>query len=235
MLLTIRGDQDYSQVVQKFKDEHGLKKIIAFSGGSDTVMEGMPSDDPFQEQYKEFFKKFEERIIGDAIKKLSNYNIIILTGGTDLGVPNTATRIAKKYKMKTIGVYPLVGKKHALSENDLDLSLCVEPLVGESHWGDESTIFTNLLDGVIVFGGGAGTLVECAHLLKMNESIIKNGGPVKYIVPISGAGGVADGLNFVWGKAHVKALCMPLKKVTSGIEAVDILYDKLQLYDLENV
>ncbi|HBI33613.1 MAG TPA: hypothetical protein DEA43_00645 [Candidatus Moranbacteria bacterium] len=235
MLTTVRGEKDYSKVVREFMKQNGLHKIIAFSGGSDAEISGMPKDDPVQLQYKAFARNLEERIIGDAVKKLRNYQIAILTGGTSWGVPNTATLKAKEYGMKTIGVFPLAGKKHVLPEDILDIALCIEPLVGESRWGDESPIFTSLLDGVIVYGGGAGTLIECAHILKMNEAIIKNGEPVKYIVPIAGTGGVADGLPFVWGKAEVKSLCMPFRKITSGIEAVDILCEQLNLDDFINV
>jgi len=238
-MIDIRGEKNYSGIIHDFMKENGLHKIIAFSGGSDSEISGIAADDPIQAQYKEFAKAHEERIIGDAIKKLSNYQVAILTGGTKWGVPNTATIKAKEYGMKTIGVFPLAGRKHALPDNLLDISFCVEPFVGESRWGDESPIFTNLLDGVIVYGGGAGTLIECAHILKMNEAIMKKrttsenekNETVKFIVPIYGTGGVAEGLPFVWGKAEVRLECMPFKRVANGLEAVDILCQKLNLDD----
>src|SRR6056297_1367011 len=160
MLANIKGEKNYSRIISDFMKEHGLHKIIAFSGGSDSEISGIAKDDPIQNQYKEFTRAHEERVIGDAVQKLKNYRIAILTGGTEWGVPKTAATKAKEHGMKTIGIFPLAGKKYTLPEDILDISLCVEPFVGESRWGDESPIFTNLLDGVIVYGGGAGTLIE---------------------------------------------------------------------------
>lgn len=217
--------------IEKFKKQHGIHKIIAFSGGADAKIEGLTDDDPLQIQYKDLASKMEERVIGEAIKKLSYYNVLILTGGTNYGAPRAATIKAKEFGMKTIGIYPKKAKIESILVDYLDIGYEVQPLVGLTRWGDESPVFTNLLDGVIVYGGGAGTLTECAHILKINEALMKDGDPVKYIVPISGTGGVADALQWVSGKAEVKARCMPFHKVTSGIEAVDILCEKLDLYD----
>lgn len=219
-------------VIDEFKHSYGLHKIIAFSGGADAELHGIDQDDPLQAQYKQCAAAIEERLIGDAVGKFRGHRIAILTGGTKWGVPKTATMEAKKHGLMTIGIFPLTGKRHALGDEFLDLSFCVEPAYGDSRWGDESPLFTNLLDGVIVYGGGAGTLTECAHLLKINEALLKAGGDsLKYIVPISGTGGVADGLPFIWAKPEVRSRCMPKHRVTSGIEAADIIIEKLNLYD----
>lgn len=222
---------DYNDIIESFIKNHGIHKVIAISGGSDAVLNGVPEDDPLQAQYQEFTRSFEERIIDQFIGKLRGYLIAILTGGTKWGVPKTATIIAKKYGIKTIGIYPLVGKKYALGDNLLDLSICVEPQYGASRWGDESPIFTNLLDSTIVFSGSAGTLVECAHILKINEDLRKKNQPLKYIVPISGTGGVADGLSFIWAKPEIRSECMPNFRVQNGFQAADIIREKLTLDD----
>lgn len=227
------GREDISRVIKEFLHHHGLHCIIAFSGGSDNGLSGVADDDPLQVKYKEVAASLEQRVVSEAIGKFRGYQVAILTGGTCFGLPQTATLVAKEYGFKTIGVYPLAGKKHALSDKHLDLSICVDPVIGDqSRWGDESAIFTNLLDGVIVYGGGAGTLIECAHILKINEAILKAGkAPLKYIVPISGTGGVADGLPFIWAKPEVRFHCMPSKRVLSGLEAADILRNQLNLDD----
>ncbi|MBI5306656.1 hypothetical protein HZB04_03685 [Candidatus Wolfebacteria bacterium] len=217
---------DYDHLIGNFKKEYGIHNIIAFSGGADIELNGIPSDDPIQEQYKKFITALEERIIGYCIGKFRGYQIAILTGGTKWGIPKTATFTAKKFGLKTIGIYPLIGKKHALDKNMFDLEICVEHLFGESRWGDESPIFANLLDGVVVFSGGAGTLIECTHVLKINEALKKSGLPLKYIVPISGTGGVADGLPFVWAKPEIRFLCMPSFRIITGLQVADILRDK---------
>lgn len=223
---------DCRKHIVDFKHRHGLHKIIAFSGGADAELHGVAQDDPLQAQYKQCVAAIEGRLIGDAVGKFRGHRIAILTGGTKWGVPKTATVEAKKHGLKTIGIFPLTGEKHALNEDLLDLSFCIEPAYGDSRWGDESPVFTNLLDGVIVYGGGAGTLTECAHLLKINEAILKAGiDSPKYIVPISGTGGVADGLPFIWAKPEVRNHCMPDHRVTSGIEAANIIIEKLNLFD----
>ncbi|NTW22771.1 hypothetical protein HGA34_04520 [Candidatus Falkowbacteria bacterium] len=231
MHIVVSGKEDYSRAIRKFMSDNGLHKIVAFSGGADAEIAGLSQDDPLQKQYQELASRMEERIIGEAMMKLQNFQIAILTGGTKWGVPKTATLKAKELGLKTIGIYPLVGRKHALPLEFLDISICVEPLVGESRWGDESPMFTSLLDGVIVYGGGAGTLIESAHILKTNEAIIKSGETVKYIIPIAGTGGVADGLPFVWGKAEVRSRCMPFGKVSTGYAAADLMREKLNLDD----
>src|SRR5207247_182413 len=109
----------------------------------------------------------------DVTNYFADYRIALLCGGTKFGVPAAAAEYAKEAGIPTIGVYPTVGTKHALPGDRLDLSICVPPAVGESDWGDESPVFAKLLDGVIVYGGGAGTLIEAAHILKCNESLIK--------------------------------------------------------------
>jgi len=183
--IVVAGRENYTARLQTFMHQHGLHKIIAFSGGSDDKLEGIP-DESLQTSYKRAMQQKEEYIVDQAMRKLQGYRIAILCGGTKWGIPQTAAVKAKKYGFKTIGVYPYIGLRHALDSALLDLSVGVEPLYGGSAWGDESPIFTKLLDGVIVYGGSAGTLVEMAHIFKMNEGILKKNGMPKYIVPIAG-------------------------------------------------
>lgn len=221
----------YSLVVEAFKDAHGIHKIIAFSGGASTTLSGVGKQDPLQSEYEKLIQRAEERVLGDAVRLLRDYRIAVLTGGTKWGVPSVASRKAKELGLMTIGIFPLVGKKHALGEDLLDLTLCVEPSVGESRWGDESPIYANLLDGVIVCGGGAGTLTECAHILKINEGLAKAGKELKYLVPISGTGGVADFLQIIHADPELRSRCMPNTRVTSGLQAAEILREALGLED----
>lgn len=228
----VNGSHNCAKIVAEFMHQNGLHKIVAFSGGADSELGGVSQDDPLQLQYQEYAAALETRFIGEAIRKFQGYRIAILTGGTTWGVPKTAAMEAKKCRLQTIGVYPLTGKKHALGNDILNLSICIEPFSGESRWGDESPVFTNLLDGVIVYGGGAGTLTECAHILKINEALLKSGkDSLKYIVPIAGTGGVADGLPFIWAKPDVRSKCMPHERVTSGSRAAEIIIEQLNLED----
>jgi hypothetical protein len=56
-----------------------------------------------------------EGIIEEAIHKLKNFPVAILTGATKFGIPEYATLAAKKNGMKIIGILPSVGKKHAFA------------------------------------------------------------------------------------------------------------------------
>ncbi|MDH3324694.1 MAG: hypothetical protein OEL89_03585 [Candidatus Peregrinibacteria bacterium] len=238
MNISIVPKEDNNAKIKKFMRDHGLHKIIAVSGGADSSLHGVLDDDPLQKQYSEFASAFEERVIGDALGMFRGYRIAILTGGTKWGVPKTAIMKAKEYGIMTIGIYPKTGEKYALGKEFLDLAICVEPFIDESRWGDESPMFTKLLDGVIVFGGGHGTLIECSHLMKMNEALIKYDKPKKFIVPIAGTGGVADSLFHIWAKPDIRAKSMPKDKVHSGRQAGRILIQELNLddyYDPSNI
>lgn len=220
--------------VHEFMKHHGLHHVIAFSGGACTDLPGIQKDDPLQEQFRSVQKERELHIVRGALNILRHYRIAVLTGGTRFGFPKTALEVANEMNLKTIGVFPKTAydKKYVMPE--LDLPICVHPQHGDSAWGDESSVFCKLLDAVIVCAGGAGTLIEAAHLLKMNESLLKDERhpPLKMIIPIYGTGGVADGLPFVWGKQEIKNACMPQKAISSGKDAAMYIQEHLDLFNL---
>ncbi|WP_076866158.1 SLOG cluster 4 domain-containing protein [Bradyrhizobium mercantei] len=211
--------------IARFKSETGVRVIIAFSGGADSGL-GEKAPAPV----KDFLQQRMNEEIKEAVEYLSEYRIAALSGGTKYGVPAVAAQCAKEAGIPTIGVYPKCGEKHALPEAFLDLRICVESLFGDSAWGDESPVFAKLLDGVVVYGGGAGTLIEAAHILKCNESLIKKGRP-KFIVPIRGSGGTADSLPYFPGKVEVRSACMPSDAISSGHDAAEWLENQLNLFD----
>ncbi len=224
--------EDDHKAILSFLESRGIKKVIAFSGGANSKLDMVPDDDPLQERYRSCVTMLEERVISDAIAMFRHDPVAILTGGTRWGVPNTAVKVARQYQLPTIGVFPEIGQKYALPDDMLDLSLCVHPMHGESRWGDESPLFASVLDASIVFGGSAGTLVECAHILKLNESLIKHSPTrIKLIVPISGTGGVADGLPFIWSRPEVRSACIPSPQITSGRDAAALIRQRLLLDD----
>lgn len=214
------------ELVDEFKTKTAIRRIVAFSGGADS---GLGEDTPTE--VATFLEERMRREIGQAVRFLRGYNIAVLTGGTSFGVPAVAAQVAKEAGLATIGVFPLVGSPKALPGDVVDLRICVEPRYGESCWGDESPIFAKLLDGVIVYGGNAGTLVEAAHLLKINEARLKKRLAPKYIVPVTGSGGTADTLPFFPAKIGVRSASMPGTSVTTAREAARVLAQKLNLDD----
>lgn len=222
--------EQIDEAVADFKKRHGLHHVIAFSGGASTELPGVAKDDPLHRQYELVQKEREMRIVRSCLNILRHSRIAVLSGGTKFGFPKSAVEVAREMDLKTIGVFPKVAIEKGYVMDELDLAVCVNPHYGESAWGDESSVFCKLLDAAIVYGGGAGTLIETAHLLKMNESLLKYGHPLKMIIPIHGTAGVADGLPFVWGKQEIKNACMPQKPILTGKDAAVYIQDHLDLF-----
>lgn len=217
---------DLSEVVDAWKARTGIRQVVAFSGGADR---GLGPD--VEPEAVRFMEARMEREVAAAVNYLKSYHIAVLTGGTKFGVPAVAATAAKRAGLGTIGVFPWIGVKHALTSDIIDLQICVEPRFGESCWGDESAVFAKMLDGVIVYGGGAGTLVEAAHLLKINEHRLKHEQRPKFIVPIGRSGGTADTLPYFPAKVEVRAACMPQTPISSGLQAAAELERRLNLFD----
>lgn len=231
MKIEIIPKQNYAEEIQKALNSVGIKRIIGFSGGADDRLKGIPDEHPLQKQFKEFRDAYHTHIISSALARFKNYKIAVLTGGTSGGVPELATNIAKQLSFFTIGVHPTRGKKYALTEEKLNMSITVDPMVGEAVWGDEGSVWTSLVDAMIVIGGGAGTLTECAHIQKINESRIKSGEKPKYIVPIYGTGGVAEQLPHLWAKPDIRNVSMPMERIHTGNEAAKKIIEELSLDD----
>jgi predicted Rossmann-fold nucleotide-binding protein len=188
-------------LIEDFKKESSIRFVLAFSGGGE-----------------EANKEYLSNIMRETMAPLRGYPIAILSGGTNWGVPSAALEIAKEFGFATIGVFPLVAREkgYVLIDSIIDLGLCVFPTIGKSEWGDESSLFTKLLDATIIIGGGAGTMIEVAHLLKQNErkNVLQ-----KHLIPIHGSGGTADRISLLSGKPEILARCMPSYPITSGREA----------------
>ena len=231
MNVQLVGNENYTAIVKDKLLSAGIHRVIGFSGGSDDKLRDIPDDDDLQGKYRAFRDAFQCRIISDSLGVLRGYRVAILTGGTEGGVPELATTTAKRMGFFTIGVHPRKGKKYCLSDEVLDLSITVDPLIGETAWGDEGSVWTSLVDAMIVIGGGAGTLTECAHIQKINEARLKRKEIPKFVVPIHGSGGVADQLLHLWAKPDVRNASMPMNRVHTGCSAAQAIIEKLNLDD----
>ena len=232
--------QNIGQAIEDFKKKHGIMFVLAFSGGADDSnpilthiikVNGIESENTSFDIKKVIENaKFDfiRNIIEDILRPLRGYQIAIQCGGTKWGVPAIAANVAKELGFKTIGVFPLTGQKYALPENVLDLGICVHPMIGNSRWGDETPVFCKTLDSVVVIGGGAGTMVEIAHLLKMNES---SRGKIRHILPVSGTGGTADDISYFPGKPGTMVECIPSKPLFKGEEILEHLRTETNIDD----
>jgi predicted Rossmann-fold nucleotide-binding protein len=227
-----------------YLNARGILKIIAFSGGAATSA-GAPGSEA-QHAMEGAMSLLEETIIHDALEYLQGYrsHVAILTGGTSFGVPARASRLAKELGFHTIGIFPGSATSKALPEDVLDIRIAVNSLecVMDAspedaakfgcQWGDESALFAKTLDAVIVLGGRAGTMVEIAHILKINEGRRKNNQTPKMIVPITATGGMADAAPYLPANPEVRKWCMPDVTITAGTAAAMLLEDRLSLHDL---
>lgn len=217
--------------VNIFLSHHGLSYVIAFSGSADAIRPHDHSPADSLHLHHDIPETVEE-IISHCLRSFDPTLVAILTGGTCWGVPHMVMQKARELGFRTIGIFPEIGVKYVCPEL-LDLGICVEPRFGESAWGDESELFAKVADGLVVIGGGHGTMIEVAHFLKYNESILsqsRKGGdlqPLKPVSPIAGTGGAADLVYMPWVKAEVAAECMPQRKVYSGCQAAEFVRARL--------
>jgi predicted Rossmann-fold nucleotide-binding protein len=229
--ISVRANDDPTSQLRTFYKAHGTRYVIGVSGGADDKLLNVPDNESLQLQYAEFQKQRLTAILDDFMRPLRGTKIAILTGGTSWGVPRLALEAARRYGFKTIGVMPKVGERHALDDEHVDLRITVEPFIGEGAWGDEAAVWTSVVDGVLMIGGGAGTLAEAAHIMKRNEALIKTEQRPKFLVPIYGTGGVADSLYQLWARPAIRDKSMPRAQVHTGADAAHRLIEALGLYD----
>lgn len=206
--MRITGLDDIDSGVRDWMSKNGVHKIIAISWGSSA--EKMEWANPeIVARLNESVAEYVNAVIEWTLKKLQDYRIAVLTGGTRDGVPEDAMRLAKKYNFPTIGVYPARGAKYALDDDLIDCAVEVKSVFWESRWGDESPVFAKLADASVVLGWGAWTLIEFAHALKINEWLLDKGERPKYIVPVSGIPWMSQYIQMLPGKSHVKKATFP--------------------------
>lgn len=195
----------------EFLTANNLKFLIGVSGGADEVHLG-----------------HTQNIVSGFLAELRNVKIGILTGGTQGGIPELATTIAKDYSIPTVGVFPRDGRKYALWDK-LDLVIeTLPPSFGSAGFGTETPTYVELINGLVVIGGEFGTLVEVATVLKNNKSRLKKGRPLIYLCPIKGTGGMAEIIDTLPAIKIVRE-SLPEQEVISGEAAARFLRRKLLL------
>lgn len=228
--ITTDPEDDHHESFEVFKRTHDIGYVLAFSGGADDstmfatsmaeILASNVSEEEAQNLVDQASSHMVRSVVEAVLKPLRGFRIAVQTGGTKWGVPKVATTVAKELGFTTIGIYPhaaICGKDRTLSADLLDLSICVHSSIGDSRWGNESPLFAHCLDGAIIIGGGAGTMVEVAHLLKINEA--RDMTLKKMIIPIIGTGGTADQVPSFPGKPQVMSTCLPSRPITGGAEA----------------
>lgn len=209
--------------IQSFLQANGIRYVIALIG--DSATEG-PTAERNRTIIADFF---------DGLMAPEQY--AIQTGGTQGGVPEIGTLLAKERSLPTIGVYPGAVRKYAL-EDSADLVIeTPDILYGRTSFGSETPTFVNLLDGAVVLGGSYGTRVEVSTILRTNKSrqdaLRRSPGDATlprpiYLAPINGTGRVAEELVGMPLYEDVGD-CFPTPRghITSGLGAAAFINQKL--------
>lgn len=189
-----------------FREQYAISFIVSISGGSD-------ADTPH----------LATNAINELIDRLQNTGAAILTGGTQGGIPEQSTIIAKKRGIPTIAVFPPKGRKHLLDEY-VDFKLeTLPPLIGPAGFGTETPTFAQLPDYAVIIGGAFGTLAEAITILKINTKRTKEGQKPIYICPLNGSGQAADLISSLIQLDPQVAHCLPDSKLNTGSEIADFI------------
>jgi predicted Rossmann-fold nucleotide-binding protein len=226
-LVLATNSEQLTEQIANFKRQQGIRKLIAFCGGSAAA-------GPAQ-----------EAVLTDIFAHLRPFapSVAILTGGTCGGLPEAATRLAHRHGLGVLAVVPACAKPENLLA-EVACRIRVEALIDVSTWGSEAAVLLNLADAVVLLGGGAGTLIELANALKINEGRLRTRAAVLaptplrspiVLAPVTGQGGVADLMPTLLANGIINRplwdACLPAVPLHSGQEAAAYLLRALAFPD----
>jgi hypothetical protein len=220
-----------TQEIRKMKETLWFKKILAFSWWWKWIKVDF-EDKEISEKIEHYWQLVKEKVIKDIITRLKDYYVAILTWWTKWDVPNIATKIAKENNIPTIWIFPRRWEKYSMWD-DLNMEIVVDSQYGESHFWDESSLFAKLADWMFVIWWWAGTLIEFAHVMKINEALKKYWEDVKKIVPISWIPWVSDSLHYIPWDEDIKKITFPNTIISNWKDAFDWMLKELDMYDIQ--
>ncbi len=208
-----------------------FKKIIAFSWWWQGVKLNF-EDEIISKKIKEYSDLSKRNIISEIMSRLRDYDIAIITWWTKWDIPKIATEIARDNNIPTIWIYPRRWEKYSVWKELLNIEIVVDPFYWESHFWDESHLFSKLADAMFVLWWWAWTLIEFAHIMKMNEALKKYHWYVKKIVPISWIPWISDAVHYIPWNDDIKRLTFPNFTINSWKEAFEWMRKELDLDDI---
>jgi hypothetical protein len=208
-----------------------FKKIIAFSWWWNWIKVDF-DDEIISKKISEYWQLAKEKIVRDIMSRLRDYDVAILTGWTKWDIPNIATTIAREYNIPTIWIFPKRGEKYSIWKDFLNLEIVVDSQYWDSHFWDESSMFAKMADWMFVIWWWAWTLIEFAHVMKINEALKKYNWFVKKIVPISWIPWVSETLHYIPWNEDIKNITFPNINISSWKEAFEWLRKELDLDDI---
>jgi len=141
-------------------------------------------------------------------RQIATHEAILVCGGGG-GIMMAVAQGAKEVGGITVGVLPFLDKE--VANEFIDVVICTG-----MGWGIQGGLLVRSVDGVIVVGGGCGTLAELA-MAYMHE---------KPVVAIRGTGGWADSLA---GKFLDDRQITQIGSATSAMEAVELIWNRLSV------
>lgn len=200
--------QQIASELTAFRDKYSISFIVSISGSA-------------EEQHTAYVFN----AVSQLIEGLSSSHCAILTGGTQGGVPEIGTKIARKNNLPTIAVFPPKGKKYVLFD-EIDLPIeTLPPSIGPASFGSETPTFAQLPDYAVFIGGSYGTLAEVSTIMKVNTKRQKDGVEPIYICPLSGSEGVAALIPALVQLNPSLLFCLPEYELTTGAEIACFIKD----------
>ena len=111
-----------------------------------------------------FDEKKAKKIIDEIFSKELSRKDIIVSGGTNLGIPKLVYEKAKSLNMETFGIMCKKGYDYEIFPVDTLI------VVGED-WGDESDEFLSSIEILYRIGGGKQSLEEVKKAKKMGLTV----------------------------------------------------------------
>ncbi len=200
--------EEVQQALTEFRNKFAISYIVSISGGAE-----------------EHNLVYAHNTVAQLIDGLKDTSCAILTGGTQGGIPELGTKIAKENNLPTIAVFPPKAKKYVLY-NEIDLPIeTLPPSLGPASFGSETPSFAQLPDYAVFIGGSYGTLAEASTMMKVNTKRKKDNVEPIYIVPIVGSEGVAELIPLLVQLSPNLAYCLPQFQITTGKDAASFIKD----------
>ena len=225
MKVTLDYQGGFPEVWQGFRETQGTHFSIAVLGGAVADLQGVSPE--LAARHRAVLDERVQGSIREMLGLFRDHGIAVVTAGTNSGVPAAASSMAAELGLTLVHFHPVIAHRYLNADAQPDLEVCVLPRTSEnSSWGDDSADLLSLVDAVVFIGGGYGTLIELAHVLKLNEAKIRRGERPIFMVSLHDFGGFGDRL-YDFATPNVREECMPHERIFLGRDAAKFILRSL--------
>lgn len=183
----------YQDKVAEFREKFGIRHFLGIIGGANNETSTT---------------EYQITINGLNILEQKFGKIGIVSGGTKGGIPEFAFNLARRTSHPIIGVFPEEGERHALP--NLDLAIVIPPpIYGNIVWGSETPVLASLVDTVFVHGGGWGTLIEVATIIKNQKYRLRENLPLTQVIFLPNSSGINQVITAALGHFPSEGISLP--------------------------